>query len=190
MFRPRLLPWQGVDGGPWRRRDVQGELRFGLPHVIMVTEGAGTLRFPSGAEKSFDCEGKAGPVEVFEGDWLNVERSGDRLILTMNSPWWPEDTAWDLAVASADGSVRPIACQPSETGCEANVGPNDVRLMLRRDGRVWYRAGLRNEWPQSSTSVPAYGGFHLRRSRRQVHFHHPFRSPMGSPDQDQDRPLE
>ncbi len=142
--RPTVVPSsglgyrvQGVDGGPWRRRDIQGELRFGLPHVIMVTEGAGTLRFPSGAEKSFDCEGKAGPVEVFEGDWLNVERSGDRLILTMNSPWWPEDTAWDLAVASVDGSVRPIACQPSETGCEATVRPNDVRLMLRRDGRVW-----------------------------------------------------
>ena len=142
--RPSLVPSSGLGyrvralaGGPWRRRDVQGELRFGLPHVIMVSEGAGTLRFPSGAERDFDCEGQPGPVEVEEGDWLVLNRVEDRLEVVMDSPWWPAETMWDLAVASRDGLVRSVACRSTASGCSATLLPDDERVMLRRDGTAW-----------------------------------------------------
>jgi hypothetical protein len=65
---------QARDSTVWRRRDVQGQLRAGLSPQIVNPEGLGTLRFPSGYEAPFDCEGRAGPVTVVEPEWIQVVR--------------------------------------------------------------------------------------------------------------------
>ena len=103
----------------------------------MVSEGSGTLQFPSGAQRSFDCAGQAGPLEVDEGNWLQVRRVDAQLEVTITSPWWPEGTSWDLAVASRAGLVRRIECRSTEDGCQAPLEPEDARVMLQRDGRTW-----------------------------------------------------
>ena len=75
--RPRYVPAYGsgyavkaVDGTVWRRRDIQGQSRLGSSPHILNPEGRGTLRFPSGYQASFDCQGAPGPFEVSEPEWI------------------------------------------------------------------------------------------------------------------------
>ena len=78
--RPRYVVTNGYGygftplGGRERYRHVQGEFRFGAASALVITEGRGMLRFPSGFTMSFDCEGTAGPIELVEPAWWDGER--------------------------------------------------------------------------------------------------------------------
>ena len=140
--RPRVVPTYGFGyaiSGPerqtWRRRDMQGQMRFGASPWLLSTESRGVLRFPSGAEVSFDCEGGPGPIIVEEPDWIALEREGDRVLVSLDTPWLPEPPRVGAALRDRGGDERLEPAARDEARWAVPVQGDDRALMLNIDGR-------------------------------------------------------
>ncbi len=142
--RPRVVPAYGhgfavasaLEPGRWRRRDVQGHMRFGGSPFIMTTAGRGVLRFPSGAQVAFDCEGQAGPVVIEEPDWVQVEREGGAAIIALEAPW---ASGAEVSVAirrASEGPRRRALASPLGQGrWSVTLEGDEDRVMIGVDGR-------------------------------------------------------
>lgn len=95
----------------FRTWDIQGQMRFGLPSRLLLPWQRGTLRFPSGAELRWDCDGRAGPIPLVEPDWLQVEAAGSNVTLRIDAPWlFREADIASIAVHFlADDPADPLA---------------------------------------------------------------------------------
>ncbi|MBM65662.1 MAG: hypothetical protein CMH55_05435 [Myxococcales bacterium] len=157
--RPRYVPAYGTGyalqaqgGTVWRRRDVQGQSRLGSSPHILNPEGRGTLRFPSGYRAAFDCQGRPGPFEVTESEWIQLvtlqdgevsikiaadQVAGERLLVVFAPELDPGDRRQaDLGLG---------ACDVEEGWClwQTQFVAEEQRLMLRLGSRWiprWFTA--------------------------------------------------
>lgn len=126
----------GADRAAWRRRDMQGQMRFGGSPWVLTEHRQGWLRFPSGAEVAWDCGGGAGPVEVIEPDWVALDLDSGELQIALTAPWLPEGATVEVALRDADGAVALIPATPRGPGLwSAPWRDRDRALMLRLQGR-------------------------------------------------------
>ena len=143
---PRVAPGYGlgfavaalVDGSPdqWRRHDIQGQMRMGSGPHVLTTLTRGLLRFPSGAQVAFDCNGAPGPLRVSEPDWLGVERQGDAALVRIDADWLPGGPAEVVAAVKNDlGAVRRVTAQPAQGRWRVPLRPDDAAILIRLDGR-------------------------------------------------------
>lgn len=126
--------------GPWRRRDMQGQSRMGLSPWVLSSVGRGLLRFPSGAQVPFDCDGRPGPVVVEEPQWVQVERAeAPRRVRVsfVEAPWLQDqvDLRLTLAIRDQDGAVQLVEATEAQGGWEAPLGERDAAIMVRLGAR-------------------------------------------------------
>ena len=120
----------------FRRRDLQGQMRFGAPPSILTPENRGRLRFPSGAIVPFDCEGTPGPITLQEPDWIHLTTTPNTLTLTLDTPWRPTPpTRIALALRDAEGAITLTDAQAEGEGWRADPGDAQA-VMIGIDG-VW-----------------------------------------------------
>jgi hypothetical protein len=143
--RPRVVPAVGYGyavADPamarWRRRDIQGQHRFGASPWVLSDLNQGFFRFPSGAVVAFDCDNTPGPLVVEEPDWVRVERQGPDLLVT-----FPDlaPTTLEAHVRTPQGAYR-AAVQPQPDGWLVQDIPQGEAVMLKLDGRWlqrWWR---------------------------------------------------
>jgi hypothetical protein len=122
--------------GLWRQWDSQGQLRSGTSPYSLSPWTSGTMRFPSGAEVDYDCQGGPGPLRVEEPEWIRFSRSFTRVIIAIGDAApegelqvyaEPEGALLELeAMSPADGYRRFSVAAPDGT----------ETLMLRFD-RWW-----------------------------------------------------
>ena len=135
--RPRVVPSYGVGyavrapwSDTWRRRDMQGQPRFGAAGSILTSHPAGRLRFPSGAEVEFDCS-EVRVQTVTEPDWIQVTQDGPNVRVALDAPWRDPSTV-EIALRSADGeSVVPASRSDGDWVAAAH----GTHAMVRLDGR-------------------------------------------------------
>jgi hypothetical protein len=122
--------------GPWKRSDVQGQLRLGASPWPTTNLRAGFLRFPSGATVPFDCAGGVGPVAVAEPPWLDwtLGQDGGLSVLVERPGGAPAqvEAALDL---QGDGQAQVVALEAEGGDRWRLPAPLPRRFMLRLDGR-------------------------------------------------------
>tara|TARA_Y100001934_G_C12362907_1_gene781743 strand:- start:1844 stop:3172 length:1329 start_codon:yes stop_codon:yes gene_type:complete len=115
----------------WRQWDLQGQHRVSTSPWILAPMNRGWLRFPSGAQVPFDCEGGAGPLVVEEPDWIQLE--GDAL--TIEPPWLGAPPAF-VYLQQRDGDrVQVHPFEPGRFRLTDNDVPRGVPFLLRIEGR-------------------------------------------------------
>jgi hypothetical protein len=91
----------------------------------------GWLRFPSGAQAQFDCQGQAGPLVIEEPNWIELE--GD--LLTIRPTWLEAPPAFIFL--HPEGGER-AQVYPVEAGRFLLTDEHvlkDVPFLLRIEGR-------------------------------------------------------
>tara|TARA_Y100001933_G_C18849099_1_gene500958 strand:- start:476 stop:823 length:348 start_codon:yes stop_codon:yes gene_type:complete len=81
---------------------------------IFTPFGRGEFRFPSGAIVPYDCLGGAGPVEIVEPDWINVQFESEQARIRLTAPWLGD--APQLLAAYQTGPTGPHEGQPVRDG--------------------------------------------------------------------------
>lgn len=127
----------------WRRRDIQGQMRFSASPWLLTEHSRGWLRFPSGAQVYYDCQGQPGPVLVQEPDWLQVQARQGRLVVTLDAPWLPEAPRVEVALLDAQGQVRGASLEPGEAGQWSAALEEADQIAVLRLGDRW----LPRRWP-------------------------------------------
>jgi len=119
--RPRVVPTFGTGYGVlpegetrYRNWDVQGQLFMNTSPWIFTPFGRGEFRFPSGAIVPYDCLGGAGPVEIVEPDWINVQFESEQARIRLTAPWLGD--APQLLAAYQTGPTGPHEGQPVRDG--------------------------------------------------------------------------
>lgn len=145
--RPWLIDTAGIGielreawGAHWKQPNIGGQMNIGTSPWLLSSHGAGDLRFPSGAVVSFDCEGTAGPVEVFEPpEWINVNRLPAGPVVCVDIMAW--GTTPSGARALVDGTEYDLTPTSEGAGsCWAFEQPVDGDAAFQFDGRwVPYR---------------------------------------------------
>lgn len=119
----------------WRRRDIQGQMRFGASPWLLSEHNQGRLRFPSGAVVDYDCAGGAGPVEVVEPQWVQVEVEGEGVQITLQTPWLSRPPQVEVALRPYSEGVVVVSAE--SVGVQRwrvpHGGAED--LMLKVDGQ-------------------------------------------------------
>jgi hypothetical protein len=82
----------------FRRRDMQGNMRFGAGPFVLSSVSRGVLRFPSGAEVDFDCQGGPGPIVVEEPDWIEAWREEGVAFVRLEAPWLDGALSFEVAL--------------------------------------------------------------------------------------------
>ena len=82
-----------------RQWDSQGQHRSGASSFVLTPWTRGSLRFPSGAEVPYDCQGQPGPLVLHEPHWLDHTIEGQSLSLTIG--------------AEAPSGTASVYCEPS-----------------------------------------------------------------------------
>ncbi len=121
----------------WRRRDLQGQMRFGASATILTQHNRGLVRFPSGAQVPFDCQNTAGPIEVVEPQWIELERDGQGLLITLQTPWLTQTPALEVAVRGQTQEAAILTPEVVSEGQWRLEGPmpEGAQWMLKLDGR-------------------------------------------------------
>ena len=120
----------------WRRRDLQGQLRLGLPGTLLSSIDRGQLRFPSGYVTLFDCRGQAGPVSVEEPEWIQLRLGAEpHLEVELLDPWLRGEPELELALRSGETVRSLIAERSGVRTWTAAITAADEALMIRYDGR-------------------------------------------------------
>ena len=115
----------------WVQHDVQGQHRVSTSPWILAPMNKGWLRFPSGAQAQFDCQGQAGPLVIEEPNWIELE--GD--LLTIRPTWLEAPPAFIFL--HPEGGER-AQVYPIEAGRFLLTDEHvlkDVPFLLRIEGR-------------------------------------------------------
>jgi hypothetical protein len=127
----------------WRRRDVQGQMRFSGSPWLLTEHGQGLVRFPSGAQVAFDCQGGPGPVVVEEPDWVQVQAEGGQLVVTLDAPWLEDGAPLEVALLDDQGQVRGAVLEAYGQGRWRAALEDQDRVAVLRLGQRW----LQRRWP-------------------------------------------
>jgi hypothetical protein len=157
--RPRYVPaygsgyaLRGAGSAVWRRRDIQGQSRLGSSPHVLNPEGAGALRFPSGYQADFDCQGRPGPFEISEPEWIEIVtlQNGTVSLKVAAEQVRNESLSVVFAPELDPGDRRRVDLGRGD--CEAEVGwclwstefvGDEQRLMMRLGSRWiprWFRS--------------------------------------------------
>ena len=91
----------------------------------------GWLRFPSGAQAPFDCEGQAGPIVVEEPDWIQLDND----TLTIQPPWLLAPPAFIYLQPRNGERIEVHPFEPGRFLLGNDVVPRGVPFLLRIEGR-------------------------------------------------------
>lgn len=131
---PTVVPSAGYGfavreaGGPWRRRDVQGQLYSGNPPLVLTETPEGELRFPSGVAVPYRCDG-VGPTVVEEPAWIDARVVDGVWTLSIDARWW--------VPGEVDGATpgQHVDADGGDGEWRFHDAPIDAPLMVRVDGR-------------------------------------------------------
>lgn len=120
----------------FRTENSGGQVPVGTSPWPVSTYGAGTLRFASGAQVEFDCEGEPGPITVTEPEgWLQVTTEGSTTHVCIDAAVWGR-TASDVRLAHGDAetalSAEPDGCWVGATPSEGFYVRIDDRYVTRK----------------------------------------------------------
>ncbi len=116
----------------WRQPNVGGQINVGTSPWLLSAQGAGDLRFPSGAVVPFDCDGTPGPVEVFEPiGWMSLADEPDRATVCVDISAWGSTPQG--ATMHIDGEEIALVPTSDDTGScwrleQQRTGPAMVRF--------------------------------------------------------------
>ncbi len=140
--RPRYVPAYGFgyevagrSGDAWRRRDMQGQLRFGASPYILSTINEGRLRFPSGAIIEFDCQDGPGPVIVEEPEWIRILYQENVTKLRLNTQWTGRGIPQFRVLFQSPSGVREVGTFHDGVGWDLTPRPDEDQMMFKIDGR-------------------------------------------------------
>ena len=140
--RPRYVPAYGFgyevagrQGNDWRRRDMQGQLRFGASPFVLSTINEGRLRFPSGAIVNFDCQDGAGPVLVEEPEWIRILYQEGVTKLRLNTSWLGRGIPQFRILYQSPDGVREVGTFHDGVGWDLTPRANETHMMFKIDGR-------------------------------------------------------
>ena len=125
----------------FRNWDIQGQLFMNTSPWIFTPYNRGKLRFPSGAIVSYDCDGGAGPIEVVEPDWIQVQFSDDEARIEITAPWLGDDLELLAAYQNEDSGPSEGELRQSDDHWILPFEAQDA-FMLRLNGRWlprWFR---------------------------------------------------
>jgi hypothetical protein len=138
----RYIPTSGTGygvandaGGPYFRRDIQGQMRFGSSPWVLSTEPRGRFRFPTGAVVQFDCQDTAGPIAVIEPEWIAVEWHADHVRVTLDTPWIEGDQRLEGALRNGAGDRRALSATRQDSSWRIARNADDEALMLKLNGK-------------------------------------------------------
>ncbi|MEC7750381.1 MAG: VCBS repeat-containing protein [Myxococcota bacterium] len=140
--KPRYVPAYGfgyevasAQENDWRRRDMQGQLRFGASPYILSTENRGRFKFPSGAIVDFDCLGGAGPVIAEEPEWIRFLYQEDVTKLRLTTQWTGRGIPQLRVLFDSPTGAREVGTFHDGVGWDLTPRADEHRLMLKVDGR-------------------------------------------------------
>jgi hypothetical protein len=118
----------------WRRRDLQGQHRFGNSPFVLSELGRGWLEFPSGARVAFDCGDTPGPLVVEEPDWLHLSRDEEgKVVVTLTG--LPDATVVEAALRDGGPSDLVTLAPLGQGRWRVDVPYRFHDMLLRLDGR-------------------------------------------------------
>ena len=111
--------------------DSQGQVRSGVSPYILTPYPQGTLVFPSGATKRFDCTETKRPVLMLEPEWIKIRRDDNalRLELTADAP------SGDVSVYIEGQGL--VTATPVGAGVWSIPWPDAAERFMLRFGERW-----------------------------------------------------
>lgn len=118
---PSLVPTHGSgvairagDGSTWSFLDAHGQyLSAGASHIAAPFR-SGELRFASGAVVPFDCGDDAGPLDIYEPQWLLASTDAGKVVVELDERVWLGDiTTLSIVIRR---SLREMPCEQADDG--------------------------------------------------------------------------